>query len=138
PYLFFEGCCEDALNFYVQRLGAEITALMRFADAPPGDSPGEGCGPGPTDPNKVMHANLKIGDAMIMASDGMASGETRFEGFSLSLSVPDEATARAHYAALTDGGQVLMPLGPTFFAHQFGMVADRFGVRWMIILPREL
>ncbi len=135
PYLFFNGRCEEALQFYTERLGAEVTALMRYADAPPNE---DGCGAGGQPaPDKIMHANLRIDDATLMASDGMADGSPRFEGFSLALAVADEATARSRFEALGDGGQVLMPLGPTFFAHQFGMVADRFGVSWMIILPRD-
>lgn len=139
PYLFFNGCCEEALAFYVEHLGAEITALMRFSDAPPGDGPADGCAaPPPADMSKVMHANLRIGDTVIMASDGMETGAPRFEGFALTLSVEDEARARQCFDALGQGGQPRMPLGPTFFAHQFGMVVDRFGVLWMVILPREM
>ncbi|MCB1886473.1 MAG: VOC family protein [Rhodocyclaceae bacterium] len=135
PYLTFNGRCEEALQFYVRQLDAEVTALMRFADAP---EHGAGCAPGPQPaPDKIMHACLRIGDATLMASDGMADGPPRFEGFALTLAVEDEASARRRFEALGDGGQILMPLAPTFFAHQFGMVADRFGVSWMVIIPRD-
>ena len=127
PYLFFEGRCEEALEFYRSAIGAEVTALMRFKDGP---DPGS-CGPG--NEEKVMHSSFRIGDAEVMASDGMASGNPNFQGVSLALTVPDEAAASRHFNALADGGQVQMPLTKTFFSPSFGMVADRFGVAWMIM-----
>jgi PhnB protein len=131
PYLFFEGRCEEALEFYCGALGAEVTALMRFRECPDPMPPGM-LPPGSED--KVMHAALRIGGATVMASDGRCSGQARFGGVSLSLSVPDEATADRFFAALAEGGQVQMPLGKTFFSPRFGMVADRFGVPWMVIV----
>lgn len=128
PYLLFRGDCEAALNFYKDVLGAEVTALMRFRDAPPGAMPEM---PGMAD--KVMHANLKIGDTMVMASDGQCGEATGFNGFSLTLAVADTAEAQRVFGALAEGGEVRMPLAPTFFARQFGMLADRFGVPWMVI-----
>ncbi|GAA4347409.1 VOC family protein [Variovorax defluvii] len=137
-YLFFEGRCEEALDFYRARLGAEVTMLMRFKDGPKME-PGEGmCGnPGmPAPPeNNVMHAEFKVGDSTLMASDGMAQEPATFRGFSLSLSVADEAEAKRKFEALGEGGQVQMPLAPTFFSPAFGMVQDRFGVSWMVIVP---
>ena len=131
PYLFFEGRCEEALEFYRGALGAEVTALMRFRECPdplpPGMSP-----PGAED--KVMHAAFRIGGATVMASDGRCSGQPRFGGVSLSLSVPDEAAADRVFAALAEGGQIQMPLDRTFFSPRFGMAADRFGVSWMVIV----
>ena len=131
PYLFFGGRCEEALEFYKQTLGAEVEMLMRFKDSP---EPA-GCGPVPGD--KIMHASLRIGETIIMASDGCADGKQSFEGFALSLSVPDETEADRRFNALAKGGQVQMPLDKTFFSPRFGMVADRFGVMWMIIVPAE-
>ena len=131
PYLFFEGRCEEALEFYRGALGAEVTALMRFNESP--DPPPPGMVP-PGSENKVMHAAFRIGDATAMASDGRCSGQPRFGGVSLSLSVPDEATADRVFAALAEGGQMQMPLGKTFFSPRFGVVADRFGVSWMVIV----
>jgi PhnB protein len=131
PYLFFEGRCEEALGFYRDALGAEVTALMRFEDSPDPPPPGmipHGSG------QKVMHAAFRIGGTTVMASDGRCSGEARFGGVSLCLSVPDGATADRFFAALAEGGQVQMPLGETFFSPRFGMVADRFGVSWMVIV----
>jgi len=129
PYLFFDGRCEEALEFYGRALGAEVTALMRWKDSPEPPQPGA-CPPGSGD--KVMHASFKVGEATVMASDGRCQGKPNFEGFSLSLTVPDEAQAERLFTALGEGGQVQMPLTKTFFSPRFGMVADRFGVSWMI------
>lgn len=104
---------------------------MRFNESP--DPPPPGMVP-PGSENKVMHAAFRIGDATVMASDGRCSGQPRFGGVSLSLSVPDEAAADRFFAALAEGGQVRMPLGKTFFSPRFGVVADRFGVSWMVIV----
>jgi PhnB protein len=129
PYLFFDGRCEEALEFYRKAIGAEVTALMRFKDSP---EPAAGC-PNAT-PDKVMHASFRFGDTTVMASDGRCTGKPNFQGFSLSLSVPTEAEAEKLFKALTDGGQVQMPLGKTFFSPKFGMASDRFGVGWMVIV----
>lgn len=131
PYLFFEGRCEEALEFYRSALGAEVTMLMRFKESPE-PMPADMCPPGSE--NKVMHASFSIGETTLMASDGRAQGQPVFQGFSLSLSVPSDAEAQRLFSALSEGGQVQMPLGKTFYASSFGMVADRFGVSWMIIV----
>jgi PhnB protein len=131
-YLFFDGCCEEALEFYRRALGAETTMLMRFKDSP--EPPPPGCAP--SSDNKVMHSSFRIGDTTIMASDGRAMGKPNFDGFSLSLSVANEAEADRRFNALADGGEVIMPLGKTFFSPRFGMVTDRFGVKWMVIMPQ--
>jgi len=126
PYLFFDGRCDEAVEFYQSALGAEVTMLMRFKDSP---DPGM-CPAGAQD--KVMHASLRIGDSTVLASDGRCEGRPSFEGFALSLTVPDDVAAERLFAALGDGGQVQMPLAKTFFSPRFGMVADRFGVSWMV------
>jgi PhnB protein len=131
-YLFFEGRCEEALEFYRQALGADVTILMRYQDHP---EPPETSKAPPGSGNKVMHASFRIGETMVMASDGMCQGKPGFQGFALSLTVPNAAEADRKFAALADGGQVRMPLARTFFSPRFGMVADRFGVLWMIIVP---
>lgn len=133
PYLFFDGRCEEALNFYKTALGAEIGMMMRFKDNP--EPPKDGsCGRDPAQvADKIMHASFQIGGTMVMASDGYARGQPKFEGFALSVDAADEAEADRKFAALADGGQVQMPPGKTFFARRFGMVADRFGVSWMVI-----
>jgi PhnB protein len=131
PYLFFDGRCEEAIEFYKRAIGAEVQMLMRFKESP--DAPPPGMIP-PGSEDKVMHASLKIGDSVVMASDGECGGKPSFQGFSLSLTVPNEAEADRLFAALADGGEVRMPLGKTFFSPRFGMLADRFGVGWMIMV----
>ena len=134
PYLFFNGRCEEAIEFYRKALGAEVVGLMRNKESP--EPPPPGMLP-PGSENKVMHANLRIRGATLMASDGRCSGATSFEGFSLSLAAKDDADAERLFAALSEGGQVQMPLSKTFFATRFGMVADRFGVPWMVIAEQK-
>ena len=128
PYLFFNGRCEEALDFYGKALGAQRTMLMRFDESPEPHQM-----PLPPDwGRKVMHASVRIGGTELMASDGMQSGNANFNGFSLSLDATDAAHARQMFEALAEGGQVRMPLGKTFWSPCFGMVADRFGVGWMV------
>jgi PhnB protein len=128
PYLFFDGRCEEAITFYREVLGAQLDMLMRFKDSP--EPPADASAPGSGD--KVMHASFRIGDSVLMASDGQSGGQPEFKGFSLSLNLDDDAEARRVFTALSQGGNVLMPLDKTFFAEAFGMVADRFGVSWMV------
>ncbi len=130
PYLFFDGRCEEALDYYRRTLGAEVTMLMRFKEMP---NPQPGMIP-PGSEDKVMHASFRIGDVTALASDGRCLGKPSFQGFSLALTVPSEAEAEQRFAALADGGEVRMPLAKTFFSPRFGMVADRFGVGWMILV----
>ena len=130
PYLFFDGRCEEAVEFYQKALGAEVTMLMRFKDSPGPHEPGMVA---PDDGDKVMHMSLRIGESTVLASDGpRPTGQPSFQGFALSLTVPDAAEAERLFAALAEGGQVQMPLAQTFFSPRFGMVADRFGVGWMV------
>lgn len=124
PYLFFNGRSDEAIAFYRAAVGAEVTMLMRFKEGPEPASPGT--------EEKVMHASLRIGDTTVMLSDGHSSGSLNFDGFALTLIVADEAEADRVFAALGDGGTVQMPLTKTFFSSKFGMVADRFGVLWMV------
>jgi PhnB protein len=131
PYVFFEGRCDEALDFYRRALGAEVLMLMRYKDSPEAAPPGK-LPPGAEE--KVMHASFRVGETIILASDGRCQGRPAFQGFSLVLTVPDDAQAERLFAALSDGGQVQMPLGKTFFSSRFGMVTDRFGVLWMIIV----
>ena len=128
PYLFFDGRCEEAVEFYRSALGAEVVMVMRFKDSPDPPPPGMV----PPGPEKVMHAALRVGDAMVLASDGRCSGQPSFQGFALSLTAANEAEANRLFASLAEGGQVHMPLAKTFFSPRFGMVADRFGVSWMV------
>jgi PhnB protein len=132
PYLSFDGRCDEAIDFYKRALGAEVQMLLRWKDSPDPSM----CQPGTE--NKVMHSQIRIGDTVVMASDGRNGGKPNFQGFSLSLTVSDEAEAERLFTALGDGGQVQMPLQKTFFSPRFGMVADRFGVPWMIfVMARE-
>ena len=127
PYLFLDGRCEEALAFYRKALGAKIEMLMRFKESPDPSmvSPGS--------EEKVVHSSLRVGDATVLASDGRCQGQTNFQGISLTLTVADTAEAERRFGALGDGGQVQMPLTETFFSPRFGMVADRFGVSWMVM-----
>jgi len=134
PYLFFDGRCEEAVEFYKGVLGAEVTMLMRFKDSPEPPQPGM-VPPGSED--KVMHMSFRVGETTVLASDGRCQGKPSFQGFSLSLTVPNESEAERRFAALVDGGQVQMPMTKTFFSPRFGMVADRFGVSWMIYVTPQ-
>jgi PhnB protein len=129
PYLFFEGRADEAIEFYKKVLGAKVEMAMRFKDAPDQSM----ISPGSKD--KVMHAAVKIGDATVLMSDGRNTGKPNFQGFSLTLYAKDEAEADRLFGALGEGGEVRMPMDKTFFAKRFGMVADKFGVGWMIIVP---
>ena len=127
PYLFFDGRCEQALEFYKKALGAKVEAVIRYKENPePKHNP-------PNSDDKVMHALFRVGDATIMASDGNCQGKPSFQGFALTLNAADAAEAKRRFDALAEGGQVQMPLNETFFAKSFGMLADRFGVSWMVM-----
>ena len=128
PYLFLDGKCEEALAFYRKALGAEVEMMLRFKESPnPAMVPPDGG-------DKIMHACFRIGDTRVMASDGRCLSQPTFQGFALSLTVSDAAEADRFFGALSDGGQVQMPLAKTFFSPRFGMVADRFGVSWMVLV----
>jgi PhnB protein len=134
PYLFFDGRCEEAIEFYKKTLGAKVEMMMRFKENPDKDK-NPGCMP--ADDNKIMHASFKVGDTMVMGSDGMAAGgKPEFKGFSLTVSAKDEAEAEKTFAALSDGGKVEMPLTKTFFSSKFGMLNDKFGIGWMVIVAQ--
>jgi len=127
PYLFFDGRCEQALEFYRKTLGAKVEALIRYKENPePKYNP-------PNSDDKVMHGLMRIDDTQIMVSDGNCQGAPRFQGFSLTLYARSADEAKRLFASLSEGGRVEMPLGETFFAESFGMLADRFGVGWMVI-----
>lgn len=126
PYLFFGGNCAAALEFYRTNLGAQVAFLMHYKDCP------EPCPPGLEE--KVMHATFHIGETTLMAADGCEAG-VNFNGFMLSLTMPDEADAQRVFTALAEGGQVRMPLQKTFWTPCFGTVVDRFGMGWMVTIP---
>jgi PhnB protein len=131
PYLFFEGRCQEAIEFYRRAVGAEVTALMRYKESP---DPGM-IQPGSED--KVMHASFRVGETTVLASDGRCGGQPSFQGFALSLTVSKESEAERFFGALVEGGQVIMPLTKTFFSPRFGMITDRFGVSWMVYVAPE-
>jgi len=126
PYLFFEGRCEEALDFYQKAIGAKVLFLMRYKESPDQSN----CPTGSCD--KIMHGTIQIGQANVLVSDGRCSGKANFEGFSLALTVADGATAERHFNALAEGGRIEVPLAKTFFSPSFGMVVDRFGLLWMV------
>jgi len=132
-YLFFDGRTEEAIEFYKKVLGAKVEMLMRFRDNPDAASQ-PGCNPAGAD-DKVMHSEIRIGDTTLMLSDGNCTGKPAFNGFSLTAEAKDPADAERLFARLSEGGQVQMPLGKTFFSPAFGMLADRFGVSWMVLVP---
>jgi len=132
PYLFFEGRAEEALEFYKKALGAKVEMMMRNKESPEPPPPGM-----KAPPEKIMHASFTVEGARVMASDGFCSGKPSFQGFSLSVTAATEADAKRKFNALAEGGEVKQPLAKTFFSPAFGMVTDRFGVGWMVMVPQQ-
>ena len=132
PYLSFEGRAQEAIDFYKSALGAKVDMIMHFKDAPPEVQSQMS----PTSKDKIMHAAFHIGDTQVMASDGRCTGQPEFKGFSLTISAKSEAEADKLFGALSDGGQVQLPMTKTFFSPRFGMLADKFGVGWMILVAQ--
>jgi PhnB protein len=130
PYLFFDGRCEQAIDFYRKTLGAKDVQIKRFKESPDPTQTPPGSG------EKVMHASFRIGETEVLASDGMCHGKPSFQGFALTLTAPSAAEAERLFAALSQGGQVQMPMTQTFFSPRFGMAADRFGVSWMVLAEK--
>ncbi len=135
PYLTFNGRCREALDFYRQALGAEVMFQMAFKDTPPPPDPAMRP-PGSDD--MIAHVSFKIGETVIMATDGCPTETSKFDGFNLSLQPDGPAEAERLFAALSEGGEVRMPMGKTFFSPAFGMLADKFGVRWMVYVPQPV
>lgn len=131
PYVFFDGRCDEALAFYASALGAKVEFLMRFSESPDLSSVRE------EQRDKVMHCNVRIGETQFMMSDGQCLGGPRFEGFALTINADSSDEADRMFAALSEGGQVQMPMTETFFAHRFGMVGDKFGVSWMLLVAKN-
>ena len=132
PYLHFNGLCDQAIEFYKSAVGAKVEMLMRFKECPEPHSPAMN----PAMANKVMHASLRIGDSTVLVSDGRCDGQTKFDGFSMSITVSNDAEAQRAFNALAQGGKVNMPLAKTFFSSNFGMLVDRFGVSWMVYVAQ--
>ncbi|HEV8390332.1 MAG TPA: VOC family protein [Dongiaceae bacterium] len=131
PYVFFDGKCDDALEFYKRALGAKVNMLMRFSEAPDQSQIK------PESKNKVMHCSFQVGETEILASDGRCMGQPSFQGFALTINATNDAEAKRIFIAISEGGQVQMPLEKTFFASSFGMAADKFGVGWMVIAAKN-
>lgn len=131
PYLFFDGRCEEAIEFYKTAIGAETGIILRFSDSP------EGHGPDGVPADKVMHATFFVGNTLVMASDGYAKGQPKFDGFCLAINAKDEEESKKLFDGLSPGGEITQPLMKTFFSPSFGMVKDKFGVHWMVLVPQE-
>lgn len=132
PYLFFNGRCQEAIDFYTNAAGARLEAAMRYSQSP--QPLPDGCLP-PGWSEKIMHASVVIGGSRVFFADGNSAEKAKFDGFALTLSVPSAEEAARTFAALSDGGAVIVPLAPTFYSPSFGMLTDRFGVMWMIMVP---
>ncbi|HEX9448990.1 MAG TPA: VOC family protein [Dongiaceae bacterium] len=132
PYLSFDGRTEEAIKFYQKTLKAEIVMMLRFKESPDTSMVT------PENAEKIMHSTIRVGDTTFMASDGHCTGKTSFQGFNMNIMADSEGDAERIFAALGDGGQVQMPMTPTFFADRFGMVVDRFGVSWMVMKPKPM
>lgn len=134
PYVNFDGRTQEALDFYSRALGAQVLFKMRFKDSPvpmdPSVVPAEA-------QDRIMHASFRIGDTTINATDGTCTRHEKIAGTSLSLWVENPADADRCFNALAEGGHVRMPLQKTFFSPRYGMVADRFGLMWMVITQGE-
>lgn len=133
PYLMYDGRTEEAIEFYKRAVGATVNMLLRVKDAPE-----KGPMHGPGMDNKIMHASLNIGGTQVMMSDGGCTGNAKFDGITLSLSTANVAEADKFFAGLSEGGTVTMPQGETFFSPRFGMCRDKFGVHWMVIVPKAM
>ena len=127
PYISFKGNCKEAIDFYKDKLGAEVLFSQSYGESPMADK-------APGNEDKVMHASLTIGETRVMASDGRNTGNPKFDGFALSVNAKDDADADRLFNGLSTGGKVVMPLGKTFFSPRFGMTQDKFGVNWMVIV----
>jgi len=138
PYLFFNGRCEEAITYYREVFDAQVPMLMRFSEGPaPSD---EGCAGAPVPAgwgDKIMHGEMTFAGGRVLVSDGMGPDDTGFRGFALAVTAADERQNRQRFDTLCEHGKVVMPMGPTFFSPCFGVVEDRFGVQWMLIVPQE-
>jgi PhnB protein len=133
PYLSFFGDCREAVEYYARVTGGEIVAMMTYDEAP-GDNPI----PDAFKP-QIMHAHIKIGDTLLMASDMMFGEKTSsYTGFDVSLHLDTPEEAERVFAELSEGGTVEHPLFESFFAHRFGSLHDKYGVPWMIICEKQM
>lgn len=140
PYIFFDGSCEEAISFYQQAIGASLLFKMTFGEMPKDNESAEGCASGFNWPDdKIMHANVRIGDSEVMMSDGnMCADKTKHTGYSLSLTTKDLAEGQRWFDSLAAGGDVTMPWGETFWAKGFGMLNDKYGIPWMVNVEKPM
>jgi PhnB protein len=131
-YLNYGGNCAEAFRFYEQHLGARIGMMMKHGEMP---DPSKVL-PGMRD--SVLHAQITIGDAVIMASDVPADRFKPMRSVYLSLSVDSDADAERIFTLLADGGDIFMPMQETFFASRFAQLRDKFGTSWMIMHERPV
>jgi PhnB protein len=132
PYLFFGGRCEEAIAFYRDAIGAVPEMSTRYDQSP--ESSGGRLPAGFE--KKIMHAQFKVGDSLIMCSDGCAHGQAH-DGYSLAIAFPTEAEVDRAFAKLSAGGSVVMPLAKTFWSPKFGMCKDQFGVTWFVSIAEQ-
>jgi PhnB protein len=126
PYLPFNGDCEVAIKFYERSLGAKIEMLLTHAESPlAADTPPEWL-------HKILHARLTIDGNTLMASDSPPGHYREPQGIWVSLGIGEPAEAERIFAALAENGEVVMPIGETFWAYRFGMLFDQFKIPWMI------
>ena len=131
PYLFYNGNCEAAFEYYEKVLGAKLE-LMLTHEAAPADMPRP-----PEWEKKIMHGRLSVDGEVLVASDAPPGHFHQPQGFAVSLTVGDPADAERKFKALSEGGNVNMPFGKTFFSKGFGMCVDQFGIPWMVNCPLE-
>jgi PhnB protein len=124
-YLAFNGNCGEAFKFYEKSLGGKAE-LMKYGDSPMADQTA------PDFKDKIMHARLQVGDQTIMGADSPKGMFNGYHGFSVAIGVTDPGEAERIWAALSQGANVQMPLGKTFWSPAFGMLIDRFGIPWMV------
>lgn len=131
PYIFFDGTCSEAIDFYAEVFGADNVMKMPYSEAPPdvGLPPSE---------DRLMHAQINVGDTVFMCSDNPeGSPKTTHAGFAVSHVTETLAEAQKTFAKLSDGGTIVMPFEATFFTEGFGMCNDKFGTPWMIMVEGE-
>ncbi|MEE3715362.1 glyoxalase/bleomycin resistance/extradiol dioxygenase family protein [Tumidithrix elongata RA019] len=131
PYLFFNGNCQEAFEFYEQCLGGKIAMKFLNENAPPEgqmtEMPGE----------KIMHIRLEVGDWVLMGGDCPPQMFEESKGFRVNLAIDDPAESERIFHLLAENGTVQMPIQQTFWAFRFGMVTDRFGTPWMVNCEKE-
>jgi PhnB protein len=126
PYLNFNGQCEEAFRFYEQCFGGKIEFMMTHEGSPMADQVPKEWG------KKIMHARLSVGNQVLLGSDAHGDCYAAPKGFAVSIDVTEPAEADRIFNALAENGTVQMPIQETFWAKRFGMLADRFGIPWMI------